>query len=58
MRPDVSYQMREVSASIKDATINDFKIANKNIRKLKSTEVVLQFPSLGNLKSLFIHYMF
>ena len=58
MRPDVSYQAREVSTSIKDATINDFKIANKNIRKLKSTEVVLQFPSLGNLKSLFIHYMF
>ena len=54
MLPDVSYQAREVSTSIKDATINDFKIANKNIRKLKSTEVVLQFPSLGNLESLYI----
>ena len=53
-RPDVSYQECEVSTSIKDATINDLKIANKNIRKLKSTEVVLPFPSLGNLESLYI----
>ena len=30
------------------------KIANKHIQKLKSTEVVLQFPSLGNLESLYI----
>ena len=40
--PDVSYQAREVSTSIKD------------VRKLKSTEVVLQFPSLGKLESLYI----
>ena len=40
--PDVSYQAREVSTSIKAA------------RKLKSTEVVLQFPSLGKLESLYI----
>ena len=38
--PDVSYQAREVSTSIKAA------------RKLKSTEVVLQFPSLGKLEKL------
>ena len=29
-RPYVSYQACEVSTSIKDATINDLKIANKN----------------------------
>ena len=52
--PDVSYQACEVSTSTEDATINDFKIANKNIRKLKSSEVVLQLPSLGKLESLYI----
>ena len=52
--PGVSYQACEVSKFIKDATINDLKIANKNIQKLRSTEVVLQFPNLGNLESLHI----
>ena len=53
-RPDVSDQACEVSTSIKEATINDLEIAKKNIQKLKNTEVVLQFPSLGNLESLYI----
>ena len=39
----------EVSVSIKDSTVNDSIVANKNIRKLKSEKVVLQYPNLGIL---------
>ena len=51
-RPDISYQACEVSTSIKNATICDLKTANKYICKLKSLEVVLKFPNLGNLENV------
>ena len=50
--PDISYQACEVSTCIKNATICDLKTANKYIRKLKSLEVVLKFPNLGNLENV------
>ena len=40
-RPDNSYQVCEVSASIKNATICDLKTANKYVRRL-SFQVVLK----------------
>ena len=49
-RPDMSFGACEVSASIKDSTVNDLIVANKNIRKLKSEKVVLQYPNLGNIE--------
>ena len=50
--PHNSYQACEVSTSIKNATICDLKKASKYIRKLKSLEVVLKFPNLGNLENV------
>ena len=50
--PDNSYQACKVSTSIKNATICDLKKASKYIRKLKSLEVVLKFPNLGNLENV------
>ena len=49
-RPDMSFGACEVSVSIKDSTVNDLIVANKNIRKLKSEKVVLQYPNLGNIE--------
>ena len=49
-RPDMRFGVCEVSVSIKDSTINDLIVANKNIRKLKSERVVLQYPNLPNIE--------
>ena len=46
----MSFGACEVSVSIKDATINDLLLANKNIRKMKSERVSLKFPNLGNIE--------
>ena len=45
-RPDMSFGACEVSPSIKDAQISDFVNANKNIRKFKSQQILLQFPNI------------
>ena len=44
--PDMSFGACEVSISIKDAQIGDLVNANKDIRKLKSQQILLQFPNL------------
>ena len=43
--PDMSFGACEVSTLIKDAQISDLVNANKNIRKLKSQQILLQFPN-------------
>ena len=48
-RPDKSFGACEVSVSIKDSTVNDLIVANKNIQKLKSEKLVLQYTNLGNV---------
>ena len=45
----MSFGACEASVSIKDSTVNDLIEANKNVRKLKSENVVLQYPNLGNV---------
>ena len=45
----MSFGACEVSVSIKDSIVNDLIEANKNIQKLKSENVVLQYPNLGNV---------
>ena len=47
-RPDMSFGACEVSVSIKDSTVNELIVANKNIRKLKTEKVVLQYHNLRN----------
>ena len=49
-RPDMSFGACEVSVSMKDSTVNDLIVANKNIRNLKSENVILQYPNLGNVE--------
>ena len=49
-RPDMIFGACEVSVSIKDSTVNGLIVANKNIQKLKSEKVVLQYPNLGNVE--------
>ena len=44
--PDMSFGACEVSTSMKDAQISDVLNANKNIRKLKSQQILLQLPNL------------
>ena len=48
--PDISFGASEVSTSIKDAQIGDLVNANKNIRKLKSHQIWLQFPNLMRIE--------
>ena len=50
-RPDNSYQVCEVSASIKNATICDLKTANKYVRRL-SFQVVLKCWNLRYLEDV------
>ena len=45
-RPDMGFGACEVSTSIKDPQIGDLLNANKNIRKLKPQQIVLQLPNL------------
>ena len=45
----MSFGACEVSVSIKDSTVNDLIVANKNIQKLKSEKLVLQYTNLGNV---------
>ena len=45
----MSFGTCEVSVSIKYSTVNDLIVANKNIQKLKSEKLVLQYTNLGNV---------
>ena len=45
----MSFGTCEVSVSIKESTFNDLIVANKNIQKLKSEKLVLQYTNLGNV---------
>ena len=49
-RPDIAYNACEVSASIKDATINDLIQASKYIRKPKSESALIEIVDLENLE--------
>ena len=47
----MSYQTCEVSTSVKDTKTIDLKNANKAIRKLKTSEVTLNFTTLAIWKN-------
>ena len=49
-RPHISYQAGEISTSVKDATIYDLKTADKYMRKLESSEVILRFLNLSTIE--------
>ena len=49
-RPDMAYAASIVSGSIKDATVRDLISANKYIKMLQSTDVVLSFPKIADIE--------
>ena len=49
-RPDLSYDVLQLSNRLKDATVSDIIVANKVISKLQSRDCSLIFPRLENLK--------
>ena len=51
-RPDISFDVRELSTRNKAATYEDLKIANKVLRKAQLENVPIKFRKLGNWKNL------
>ena len=49
-RPDVAFDVCQLSVNFKNATVKDLMKANKCVKKLKSENVILKFPDLGDLK--------
>ena len=50
-RSDISFDTCQLSSSLKSATVEDQFRANKTIKKLKSTEVKLRFPTIGQVEN-------
>ena len=48
-RPDIAFDVCHLSVNIKNAKMNDIKIVNKCIRKLKSHDVSLNFSNIGKI---------
>ena len=48
-RPDIAFDVCQLSVNIKNAKMNDIKIVNKCIRKLKSHDVSLNFSNIGKI---------
>ena len=49
-RPDISFDTCQLSSSLKSATAEDQLRADKTIKKLKSNEVKLRFPNIGQVE--------
>ena len=49
-RPDISFDVCQLSVSINNATYEDVARANKCVKKLKNDQVAIKFPSLGEIK--------
>ena len=50
-RPDITYDILEHSVSIKSAKVENILQLNKIIKKVKTDEVFIQFPDLGDVSS-------
>ena len=48
-RPDISFDVCQLSVNINNATYADALRANKCLKKLKSEKVAIKFPSLGDI---------
>ena len=48
-RPDIAFQVCQLSVNLKNATVEDIIAANKCCKILKNEDVELLFPSLGNV---------
>ena len=50
-RPDIAFDACQISTSVKDATIRDLKNANKVVMRVKSEQVKLTYPLLGDISA-------
>ena len=51
-RPDIAYDVCDISTSVKDATQRDLLNVNKKIRKMKMEDVKLIYPELGEISEV------
>ena len=51
-RPDIAFEVCQLSVNFNKATVEDLKKANKCVKKLQLQKVVLRFPNLGDLSKL------
>ena len=49
-RPDISLDTCQLSSSLKSETVEDQLRGNKTFKKLKSNEVKLRFPNIGQVE--------
>ena len=50
-RPDISFDVCQLSAVKKNATVKHLLYANKTMKKVKNSEVHLKFPTLKNIEN-------
>ena len=48
-RPDISFEVCQLSVNLKQATVNDVNRANKCVKTLRKENVCLKFPQLANI---------
>ena len=48
-RPDISFEVCQLSVNLKQATVNDVIRANKCVKNLRKEDVCLKFPRLGEI---------
>ena len=51
-RPDIAFDVRELSSKNHTATLDDIRYANKVLKKVKLNESKVKFSKLGDWKSL------
>ena len=51
-RPDLSFELIELSMKLKGALVEDYIKANKILKRLKTTEALLFYPDLGGIDNL------
>ena len=53
-RPDILFDVCDLSSSVKSATINDLLRLNKVVSRLKGSQVKIQFPPMDNLDACYL----
>ena len=53
-RPDILFDVCDLSSSVKSATINDILRLNKVVSRLKGSQVKILFPPMDNLESCYL----
>ena len=51
-RPDISFDVRDLSTKNKEASYGDLKKANKILKKVQKEDVAVKYSKLGNLNNL------